>query len=120
MESSNLSFNELPMDLKAIYRESAKVEKDSFYYEVISLDSKNEFSHYWTGIDNQLLTKGHNHHFIINGKEFKLRANQGDPFVLRNDKLYYTEELNLDSKNFEKATYIEIDLAEYLNKKASR
>ena len=120
MDYAKLSFNELPEDLKKIYRENALIEKDSFYYEVISMDTKNDISHEWTGIHKGLLTKGHNHHFIINGLEFKLRANQGDPFVLRNNKLYYTEELNLSAQNFEKATYVEIDLADYLNKNASR
>ena len=50
----------------------------------------------------------------INNKEFKLGANQGDPFVLLNKKLYYTTELNLADYNFERAIYIEVDLTEYL------
>ena len=65
-------------------------------------------------MNKQLLRKGFNHHFVINDKEFKLGANQGDPFILRNKKLYYTTELNLADYNYEKAKYIEIDLTEYL------
>ncbi|MBC30128.1 MAG: hypothetical protein CMH48_04705 [Muricauda sp.] len=119
MQSRELTFDELPKELKEVYQESALTKKDSFFYEIKSLDLENNISHYWSGMNKGLLTKGHNHHFLINGQEFKLRANQGDPFVLRNNKLYYTEKLNLSAKNFEKATYVEIDLAEYLNKKAS-
>lgn len=120
MNSLKLTFNELPTQLKDIYKEKALIEMDTFYYEVKSLDKEFDIEHYWTGMSDRLLTKGHNHHFVINGMEFKLRANQGDPFILRNKKLYYTEELNLREQNFEKAVYIEIDLAKCLNKKVSR
>ena len=114
-EKIELTFEQLPPDLKEIYGTKFHTTKDTFYYYVYSLDRDYKLTHYWTGMNNQLLTKGFNHHFVINDKEFKLRANKGDPFVLRNKKLYYTTELNLDEHNFEKSNFIEIDLREYLN-----
>ena len=114
-KKTELTFDQLPTELKEIYGTNFRVENDTTDYYVYSLDKKYELTHYWTGMNKQLLTKGFNHHFVINGKEFKLRANQGDPFVLQNKKLYYSTELNLSEYNFEKAKFIEIDLTEYLN-----
>ncbi len=79
---AELTFDQLPMDLKEIYGTKFPMHNDSTYYYVYSLDENYELKHYWTGMNNQLLTKGFNHHFVINGKEFKLGANQGNPFVL--------------------------------------
>jgi hypothetical protein len=113
-EKIELTFDQLPDDLKKIYGTNFQVANDTTDYYVYSLDKNFELTHYWTGMHKQLLTKGFNHHFVINGKEFKLGANQGDPFVLRNKKLYYSTELNLADYNFEKAKFVEINLAEYL------
>lgn len=114
-KKTELTFDQLPAELKEIYGTNFRVANDTTDYYVYSLDKNYELTHYWTGMNKQLLTKGFNHHFVINGKEFKLVANQGDPFVLRNKKLYYSTELNLAEYNFEKAKFIEIDLTEYLN-----
>lgn len=111
---TELTFEQLPSDLKEIYGSKFKNTNDTIDYYVYSLDKNYELTHYWTGMNKQLLIKGFNHHFEINGNEFKIGANKGDPFVLRNKKLYYTTELNLTDSNFEKAKYIEIDLSEYL------
>lgn len=88
-KKTELTFDQLAPELKKIYGTNFPTGDDSFDYSVFSLDKNYELTHYWTGMNNQLLTKGFNHHFVINGKEFKLGANQGDPFVLRNKKLYY-------------------------------
>ena len=109
-----MTFEQLPEKLKEIYGTRFRVENDSIDYFVYSLDKNYELTHYWTGMNKQLLTKGFNHHFDINGGKFKLGANQGDPFVLLNKRIYYTTELNLAKYNFEKAKFIEIDLKEYL------
>lgn len=61
-----------------------------------------------------LMTSGFKHHFYINRKHFILQANQGKPFVIFNNKLYYTTELNLADYNLQKADFIEIDLNSYL------
>ncbi|MBL87686.1 MAG: hypothetical protein CMO82_13655 [Winogradskyella sp.] len=114
-KKTKLTFDQLPPELKKIYGTKFPTGNDSIDYYVFSLDKNYELTHYWTGMNKQLLTKGFNHHFVINGKEFKLGANQGDPFVLRNKKLYYSTELNLAEYIFEKAKFIEIDLTEYLN-----
>ena len=114
-KKTELTFDQLPAELKEIYGTKFRVANNTTDYYVYSLDKNYELTHYWTGMNKQLLTKGFNHHFVINGKEFKLGANQGDPFVLRNKKLYYSTELNLAEYNFEKAKFIEIDLTEYLN-----
>ena len=113
-EKNILNYEQLPVELKKIYSMNFNSPNDSVDYYIFSLDKNYELNHYWTGMHKQLLTKGFNHHLIINKKEFKLGANQGDPFVLRNKKLYYTTELNLDKNNFEKAEFIEIDLTKYL------
>ena len=107
-KKTQLTFEQLPDDLKEIYKTKHKIANDTTDYYIYSLDKGFTLTHYWTGMDNQLLTKGFNHHFVINDKEFKLGANQGDPFVLRNKKLYYTTELNLADYNFEKAKYMEL------------
>jgi hypothetical protein len=114
-KKTELTFYQLPDDLKKIYGTNFRIANDTSDYYVYSLDKNFELTHYWTGMDKQLLTKGFNHHFVINGKEFKLGANQGDPFVLRKKKLYYSTELNLAEYNFEQAKIIEIDLTEYLS-----
>ena len=111
---TELTFDQLPTELKKIYGANFQIANDTTDYLVFSLDNNYELTHYWTGMNKQILTKGFNHHFVINGKEFKLGANQGDPFVLRNKKLYYSIELNLAEYNFKKAKFIEIDLAEFL------
>ena len=113
-KKNELTFQQLPEKLKAIYGTKFSVENDSIDYFVYSLDKNYELTHYWTGMNKQLLTKGFNHHFEINEKKFKLGANQGDPFVLLNKKIYYTTELNLAKYNFEKAKFIEIDLTQDL------
>ena len=113
-KKNELTFEQLPEKLKVIYGTRFRVENDSIDYFVYSLDKNYELTHYWTGMNKQLLTKGFNHHFDINGGKFKLGANQGDPFVLLNKRIYYTTELNLAKYNFEKAKFIEIDLKEYL------
>tara|TARA_R110002051_G_scaffold155492_2_gene227539 strand:- start:914 stop:1339 length:426 start_codon:yes stop_codon:yes gene_type:complete len=113
-KKNELTFEQLPEKLKEIYGTKFRVENDSIDYFVYSLDKNYELTHYWTGMNKQLLTKGFNHHFEINEKKFKLGANQGDPFVLLNKKIYYTTELNLAKYNFEKSKFIEIDLTQYL------
>ena len=115
LENKKLSFAELPTELKTIYSNEFEEANDTISYRVLSLDKNYDMEHYHIGLHNQLLTKGFNHHFIINNKDFKLSANQGDPFVLYDKKLYYTLELNLAAYNYEKADYIEIDLSNYLN-----
>jgi len=115
VNKTELTFDQLPEELKEIYGTTFRVANDSIDYYVISLDKNYDLTHYWTGMNKQLLTQGFNHHFIINGKEFKLAANQGDPFVLWDKKLYYSTELNLAQNNFEQAKFIEIDLTENLN-----
>ena len=114
MKKKELNFEELNFKLKDIYSSNFNSPNDSIDYYIFSLDKNYELTHYWTGMNKQLLTKGFNHHFVINGKEFKLGANQGDPFVLLNKRIYYTTELNLSKNNFEKAKFTEIDLKEYL------
>ena len=113
-KKTELNFDQLTSELKNIYGTKFPNRNDSIDYYVFSLDKNYELTHNWTGMHKQLLTKGFNHHFVINGKEFKLGANQGDPFVLQNKKLYYSTELNLTDYNYEKAKFIEIDLTEYL------
>ena len=114
IKRTEFTFDQLPTDLKEIYSTEHKTANDTTDYYVFSLDENYPLTHYWTGMNKQLLTKGFNHHFIINTKKFKLGANQGDPFVLRNKKLYFSTELNLADYNFKNAKYIEIDLTEYL------
>lgn len=114
-EKKELTFNQLSSELKETYRTQFSTKSDSINYYVYSLDKNFELTHYWTGINKQFLTKGFNHHFVINKKEFKLGANQGDPFILSIKKLYYTTELNLSEFNYEKAKFIEIDLTAYIN-----
>ena len=114
LEKHELSFHELPDELKPIYSSQKIVANDTFDYEVISLDSNIVVTHKWSGLNKQILTEGHNHHFTIDNHQFRLRANQGDPFVLLNGRLYYTSELNLDQHNYPEAKYFEIDLNEYL------
>ncbi|MAW95009.1 MULTISPECIES: hypothetical protein [unclassified Leeuwenhoekiella] len=112
---TEFTFDQLPEELKEIYGSNFPIRNDSIDYYVFSLDKDYNLNHYWTGMNKQLLTKGFNHHFVINGKEFKLGANQGDPFVLWDKKLYYSTELNLAQNNFTQAKFIEIDLTEHLN-----
>jgi len=96
------SYDLLPKKIKHIYKNYHSADYDSIDYFVFSLDKNYNLSHYWTGMENQLLTKGFYHHFIINNKEFKLSANKGDPFVIYEKKLYYTAELNLSKKKLPK------------------
>lgn len=114
VNKTELNFDQLAPQLRKIYGTYFSSENDSIDYYVLSLDNNYELSHYWTGMNKQLLTKGFNHHFVINTKEFKLSANQGDPFVLFNKKLYFSTELNLAEYNFKEAKFIEIDLSKYL------
>ena len=105
----------MPAELKEFYGTYFLVTNDTTDYYVYSPEENYELTHYCTGMNNQLLTKGFHHYYVINGMEFKLGANQGDPCLLRNKKLYYSTELNLAEYIFEKAKFIEIDLTEYLN-----
>ena len=111
-----LNYEQLPSDLQAVFQKKiyAIKNKDTTDFFVFSLDSGYTLTHYWTGMGKNLLSEGFNHHFVINDKKFEMDANQGDPFVLRNGKFYYTTELNLAEYNYEKAEFIEIDLTEDL------
>ena len=111
-----LTYEQLPSDLQTVFQKKiyAIKNRDTTDFFVFSLDSGYTITHYWTGMGKNLLSEGFNHHFVINGKKFELDANQGDPFVLRDGKFYYTTELNLSEYNYEKAEFIEINLKEDL------
>ncbi|MBU2941032.1 hypothetical protein KO494_15885 [Lacinutrix sp. C3R15] len=111
-----LTYEQLPSDLQAVFQKKiyAIKNRDTTDFFVFSLDSGYTLTHYWTGMGKNLLSEGFNHHFVINDKKFEMDANQGDPFVLREGKFYYTTELNLAEYNYKKAEFIEIDLTEDL------
>ncbi|MBR9915733.1 MAG: hypothetical protein GYB32_13060 [Algicola sp.] len=64
----------------------------------------------------ELIKEGFNHIFIIDSVKLKLKANKGDPFILYDKNLYYTEELNLREYNYKKSKYYKIDLSDVLKK----
>ena len=68
-KKTELTFDKLPAELKVIYGSNFRVTNDTTDYHVYSLDKNYELTHYWTGMNKQLLTKGFNHHFEINGIE---------------------------------------------------
>lgn len=117
VQKRRVSFDSLPDTVKVIYQDQLNQTNSFSDYCVISTDKSIDFRHEHTGMDNGVFTalfRGFNHHFYVNGKHFKLQANKGDPFILYDKKLYYTLELNLADYNYKTATYIEVDLKEYL------
>jgi hypothetical protein len=84
----------------------------------VSTDKRFEFIHEWEGVTGGLswFYANHLHHFYVNGQHFSMGANQGDPFILHDKKLYYTTELNLGDYNYKNARYIVVDLKEHLDK----
>lgn len=112
-----LQFEELPVEVKEVYSAEIKKESEEFDYTVVTTSDRHTFSHKHTGMDDGLwvlTTQGFNHHFYIDDKHFTLQANKGAPFVLHDQKLYYTNELNLAEYNYEKAEYLEVDLSKYI------
>ncbi|MCP4053495.1 MAG: hypothetical protein GY739_10580, partial [Mesoflavibacter sp.] len=63
-KKTELTFDQLPAELKEIYGTNFRVANDTTDYYVYSLDKNYELTHYWTGMNKQLLTKGFNHHFV--------------------------------------------------------
>jgi hypothetical protein len=61
-----------------------------------------------------LLLYGFTYHISINNLIFSLKANKGDPLIIFDSNLYYTEELMLDSNNYKTVLYFKIDLNKYL------
>jgi hypothetical protein len=117
MDKQILSFDSLPSKVRDIYSKKVFSNNTDFKYAVISTDTTINFIHEHTGMDDgifTLITRGVNHHFYINGQHFKLKANQGDPFILHNHHLYYSLELNLADYNYKTAKYISVDLADNL------
>ncbi len=117
IKKDKLSFHSLPDTVQSIYEAEAKKKKTDFEYVVVTTDKSVSFEHDHTGIDDgiwALTTSGSNHHFYINGRRFKLQANQGSPFILHGRRLYYTLELNLGDYNYKDAEYVSVDLQEYM------
>jgi hypothetical protein len=117
IKKDKLTFDSLPDTVQNIYETEAKKKKTDFEYVVISTDRSISFEHEHTGMDDgiwTLTTRGFNHHFYIDGKHFKLQANQGNPFILHHKHLYYTLELNLADYNYKEAEYMSVDLQEYM------
>lgn len=118
LKHQKLSFDSLPDTVRVIYESDIKKADTVFDYSIICTDKSIDFKQEHTGMDNgiwTLMTRGFNHHFYINRQLFKLKANQGDPFVLHNKHLYYTLELNLADYNYKQATYVSVDLSDYLS-----
>ncbi|MCU0440844.1 MAG: hypothetical protein MUE96_00455 [Bacteroidia bacterium] len=117
IERQHLPFDSLPEKVKTIYQNHLQKVDTIFEYHVITTDNSVDFKHEHTGMDNgilNLVTRGFNHHFYINGQHFKLQANKGDPFILHEKHLYYTLELNLADYNYKSAQYVSVNLEDYL------
>ena len=116
LDKQVLTLGDLPEPVVEIY-ETEALKKNEVDYVVISTDKKFQFSHEFEGVSGGLswLYSSHLHHFYINGKHFTMYANQGDPFVFHDKKLFYTKELNLAGYNYKEAKYIAIDLEEFVD-----
>lgn len=117
-DNENLEFNQLPKNVQEVYEHFAKVEllNDTLINKISSLKielykptlHKDQFG---------LLREGFNHIFVIENKyALKLKANKGDPFVFENNSLFYTEELNQDTSNYDRSIYVKIDLSDVMSK----
>jgi hypothetical protein len=116
LKKKRYTFSELPNQVKEIIEneidEMDKAEYDYFTSIDSNLDLKYERS---GGGKNWIEDINNNYHyFIINGKEMKLRGNQGDPFILHDSILYYTTELNFFKERYKETSYIGIDLKRQL------
>jgi hypothetical protein len=118
LRKSNYKFSELPHEVKEHIEsdiiEIAKVEYD--YH--MSTNNKLTFEYDRTGGGKTWMEDINNnyHIFRINGQEYKLKGNLGDPFIIHDSALYYTTELNLFQERYMDAHYIGIDLSEHLKK----
>ena len=107
----SLIFDSLPLKVQETYLQNLEPTSETTE-KVINLDKyKLEFIR--GGEDKSYIEqiRDNNYHFIIENKKFKMRGNQGDPFVFYNKSFYYTSELNLDKYNFKKVKYYKIDLS---------
>lgn len=115
--SKLVSYSQLPLKVKHKYSEVFQNVKLGQGPKVncLSLDKESTMECVYTGMDSGLLTlmfKGHNHHFYINDKHFKLRANKGRPFVLSENKLYFPSELMISANTYADSKYCVIDILE--------
>jgi hypothetical protein len=116
LTKTELLFDELPEQVQHKY--------NSFNFEeyriLTSTDPKIKGTTYSTTMDDgfiTLLKEGFKHHFLIDGNHYILQANQGDPYVLHENKLYFCVDLNLNKDKVKDSKYIEIDISSKMKKR---
>lgn len=118
LKKKGYRFSELPREVKELIEsEIEEIAKVDYTYHA-STDSKLTMNYERTGGGKTWLEDINNnyHIFRINGKDYKLRGNQGDLFIIHDSVLFYTTELNFSQERYKNAHYIGIDLSEYLKK----
>lgn len=113
LKQKEIEYSQLPIVVQNIYEYEVLNIKE--YRELaVSTDTKEkvDFKKYTMENIFELTKHGFTYEFKFKDKIFTLKANKGDPFVFHENKFYYTNELNLDSKNYNKVKYIEVDLVE--------
>ena len=125
-DNPQLSFSSLPYQVQQVYeryQEEATRASEGHpstvwdaSWQHVTTDPSIDFRSEKTTMEDGFLTllfRGFSHHFYIQGKYFRLNANQGEPFVLHEGRLYYSLELNLHEAQWHKAqdaSFVEVDL----------
>jgi hypothetical protein len=115
-KKQRFGFAELPTPVKEeIEQNIAEIANSEFDYNV-SLNDEFALSYIRIGGGETWLDdiQRNYHILLINEKVMKLRGNQGDPFIIYDSVLYYTEELNFMDERYKTAAYIGVDLTPFL------
>ncbi len=111
IKHQKITYKELPVDVQNIYAQSAKEKENKL--TCICLDCHDSVLMQQYTLDKSmfaLLANGFIYRFTINKKHYKLKANTGEPFVIKENKFYYPTEFNVDDKNFYSIKYYVVKL----------
>jgi len=114
-----LSFGELPQSVQTVIihnlvrlSESGKrTNKGDFF---ACTDSNVIFQYGRQSMGQTLDYASNLHHFFVNGRHLVLRGNKGEPFVLDNKNLYWSNDPNVGRYNYEDFRYFRVDISDVL------
>ena len=115
-ESRLMAFEDLPPEVGLKYLkvyQATESSADGNILDCYSLDADIDFTHEYTGMDDGLLVlllRGPNHHLYLNNKHFKIKSNQGMPYILKNNKIYFPDSYSVTGSTVQKTKYFEFDL----------